>query len=680
MSIYKERSADPASQEMLSVAQSHGLETAWDRAASQEPLCGFGNLGICCRICLQGPCRIDPFGEGAKAGICGARDYSIVSRNLIRMIAGGTAAHSDHGRHVALTLLAYLDGHAPGYRIADPEKARRIAERLGIETGGKRVEEIVREVTIAALEDFSRLEEQPCTWVRSTVTGGRVRKFEECAIMPSNINGAIAEVMHRTLMGVDADPINLIFGGLKCALADYAGCHLSTDLTDIIFGTPRPVRSEANLGVIDPEKVNLAVHGHTPILSEIVVDVAREMEDEARAVGAKGINIVGICCTANELLMRKGVPLATNFISQELAIMTGALDAMVVDFQCIMPAIKTLSECFHTRIITTMPFSKIPGACHIEFREASAREDARAIVRVAIDAYKSRNPDKVHVPHIKSDVTAGFSLEAMLEIFSLVNRERPIRVLVDAIESGELRGMALFAGCTNTKAKQDEGHLTIARELAKHDVFIVATGCAAGAFAKAGYLSPEAVDKYAGEGLKRFLGRLNEAIDMGGSGDEGGNGNKSGSESENESGSRNVRLPLIFHMGSCVDNSRAVDLAVMVANEMGVDISDIPYVASAPEAMNEKAVSIGAWAVALGLPTHVGVIPPVYGSSLVTEVVTKIAEDVYGGYFIFDTDPVSSARKLIRKLDERRWRLKFTRGAAAGALYGAAGSSTDAAG
>ncbi|MFZ5925419.1 MAG: anaerobic carbon-monoxide dehydrogenase catalytic subunit [Bacillota bacterium] len=636
MGRLEERSADPAALEMLNHAEHEGLETVWDRCRAQEPLCGFGNLGVCCRICLQGPCRIDPFGEGAKRGICGATDYSIVARNVIRAIAGGTAAHSDHGRHVALTLLAHLDGHAPDYRIADPAKAEAVARRIGIDPSGKTAAEITREVAIAALRDFSRLEEEPCTWVTSTVTPGMTEKFEECAIMPSNINGAIAEVMHRSTMGVDADPVNLIFGGLKSALADYAGCHLSTDLTDILFGTPRPLKSQANLGVLDPAKVNITVHGHIPLLSEIVVDVAREMEDEARAAGAAGINVVGICCTANEVLMRKGVPLATNFIAQELAIMTGAVDAIIVDLQCIMPALKTLCECFHTKLITTIPFSKIPGAYHVDFREERAKESARLIVKLAIEAFRERDRSKVHIPQAKNGVIAGFSLEAMLGIFASINKEKPIRALVDAIEDGEIRGIALFAGCTNTKAKHDDGHLSIARELAKNDVFIVATGCAAGAMAKAGYMTSGAVDEFAGPGLKRFLHRLSEA-----SGFEGG-------------------LPLAFHMGSCVDNSRAVDLAVMIAKEMGADICDIPYVATAPEAMHEKAVSIGSWAVTLGFPTHVGVIPPVYGSTLVTEVVTKIAEDVFGGYFILETDPMKASAKLIEALDYRNWRRKYS--------------------
>lgn len=637
MSTVEERSADPAVKELLRVAREENIETVWDRRDKQLPLCGFGSLGTCCRICLQGPCRIDPFGEGADRGICGATDYTIVCRNLIRYIAGGTAAHSGHGRHIAETIVEMVEGKAPDYRVSDPDKLRRVAARLRIDPAGKSDKELAREVAEEALKDYSSCGNRVCAWVDTTITPGRRKKFKETGIMPPGIDTTVARTMQRSTMGVDADPVNLIFGGLQTALSDYDGCHLSTDLTDILFGTPKPVKTEANLGVLDPKKVNIAVHGHTPILSQIVVQVAREMEGEARAAGAEGINLVGICCTGNEVLMREGVPLATNFLAQELAIMTGCVDLMVVDLQCIMPSLKTVADCFHTKLVTTMPIARIPGTYHVEFREDKARESARTIIKLAIESFRGRDKERVHIPDVKNEVIAGFSLEAMLQLFSNVDKERPIRALVSALDSGELRGVALFAGCNSTRVKHDSAHLALAKELARNDVFLVATGCSAGAFAKAGLLTPAAVEEYAGPGLKSFLNRLGEAPGL------------------------TSRLPLVFHMGSCVDNSRAVDLAVMIANEMGVDIPQIPFVASAPEAMSEKAVAIGSWAVALGLPTHVGVMAPIYGSDLVVEVGTKIAKDVFGGYFIFDVDPISAANKLLSEIDERNWKLSFVR-------------------
>lgn len=634
MSDFEKYTIDIAAHPMLERAKELGFLTTFDRAKAQEPRCNFGNTGICCRICMQGPCRILPKKPGANKGICGAADYTIVARNTVRLIAGGAAAHSDHGRHIAETLLHVAEGKLKDYRITDVDKLMAVAEKIGVATEGRDVNAIARDVAQAALDEFGRVSEYPkLTWITNTVTEGRLKKFNETTIMPSGINLSLAGLLHQTHVGNDADPINLIFTGLKAALCDYDGMHLATDLSDILFGTGVPVVTEANLGSIKADKVNIALHGHNPLLSQMVVAAAKEMQEEAKAAGAAGINLVGICCTGNEVLMREGVAIATNFATQELAVLTGAMDAMVVDVQCIMPSLRSLAECFHTKIVTTMPIMKIPGSYHYAFDEHNALESAKNIIRLAINAYKERDASRVSIPQIKHTVVAGFSLESLLKIFKNINPEHPIRVITDAIQSGEIKGVALFAGCNNLKGKHDNNHTEIAKGLAKNDVLLVATGCAAQAFAKEGLLSGEGVSKYAGEGLKKFLGRLNE---------------KSGLTTD---------LPLIFHMGSCVDNSRSNDLQTMIANEMGVDVSEIPYVASAPEAMSEKSVAIGSYHVAMGTPTHVGVIPPLTGSNLVHEVVTKIAEDVFGGFFIFEQDPHKAVNRLVEVLEERTWKL-----------------------
>lgn len=641
MSEFEKSTVDPAAREMLGKAKKIGYLTTFERAKAQEPRCAFGNTGICCRICMQGPCRIIPKKPGANKGICGAADYTIVARNTVRLIAGGAAAHSDHGRHIATTVLHVAEGHAKDYKINDSAKLMKVAQRIGIATEGKPVNEVAKEVASAALLDFGRLDNSPCTWIETTVTEGRKKKFQDTTIMPSSINGSIAELLHQTHIGVDSDPVNIIFNGLKVALGDLDGEYLATDLSDVLFGTPTPTVSEANLGVLDPEMVNICVHGHNPLLSQMVVDVAREMQDEAKAAGAKGIKLSGICCTGNEVLMRAGVAIATNFSTQELAIMTGLVDAVVVDVQCIMPSLRSLAECFHTKIITTMPISKIPGAYHYEFDEEHAAESAKAIIRLAIDTYKQRDAKKIDRPDLKNKVVAGFSLEAILDIFAKINPDHPIRVLTDAIKAGEIKGVALFAGCNNLKGTHNENHLEIAKQMAANDVFMIATGCAGQAYAMHGLLTPEAVEAYAGPGLKAFIGRLNAKADL-----------KTG-------------LPLIFHMGSCVDNSRTVALLTMMANEMGVDTPQVPFVASAPEPMSEKAVAIGSWFVALGIPVHIGVVAPVTGSDLVHGVVTQIAKDVFGGHFIMETDHQKAGEKLLAALNERNWKLRIRHEAAA---------------
>ncbi len=628
------RTTDLGALEMLNLAQEKKVETVFDRFVAQQPQCGFGYKGVCCRICLAGPCRIKAEDGPGSKGICGATAYTIVTRNLVRMIAGGAASHSEHSRHVLHTAHAMVEGHAPDYTIKSPEKLRKIASKLGVETLNREDRDILQDVVKIGYEDFGRYQDRPLAFLDSILTEQRRKKFKHTNIMPRSIDGTVTELMAQTAMGVDADPINLIFGGLKGSLCDLGGSYIGTTLSDILFGIPEPIVSEANLGVINEKMVNIAVHGHNPVLSEMVVAAANKMKSEAKKAGAEGVNIVGICCTGNELLMREGVYLATSSAAQEMAILTGALDAMVVDLQCIYPAVQQIAECYHTKVITTESIMKIPGAQHLAFDAGTAMEDAQKLVSIAIEAYKKRDPKKISIPNERHNLVAGFSLEVLTEIFSKVNPDRPISVLTDAILSGQIKGVVQMAGCNNLKRPQDESHIAILKELVKNDVLVVATGCSAGAFAKFGLMSPLAVDAYAGEGLKSFLKTLEEANPQ-----------------------LTTGLPLVFHMGSCVDNSRGIELVMAMAEELGVDVPKVPYVASAPEAMHEKAVAIGSYAVSMGIPTHVGTLPFIEGSDLMYGVTTQIAHDVFGGSFIFEVDPNVAAQKILSALEYRGWKL-----------------------
>ncbi len=635
------RSVDPGVLEMLDKAKASNIITAFDRFVAQQPQCQFGYKGTCCRFCFMGPCRITAE-EGPKSkGICGASVWTVVARSVGTLILTGAASHCEHGRHIAHTLLEVGEGKVKDYTVTDSAKLRKVCQRVGIEVEGKSDLELAKEVSRKGLEDFSRLpEDGNATWTEATVTQGRKEKFIDCGIMPNGIHGNISDLLAEAHIGNDNDPINIVFNALRVALCDYNGMHIATDLSDILFGTPTPVVSEANLGVIDPKKVNIAVHGHNPLISEKIVEAARELEGEAKALGAAGINLVGICCTGNEILMRRGVPIATSYASQELAIVTGALDAMVVDVQCIMPSIKTVADCFHTKIVTTSPIAKIPGSYHFDFQATRAKEDAKEIIRLALDSFKYRDASRVHIPSIKNKVVAGFSLEALYDIFAAINPDKPIKVLTDAIQSGQLKGVVLFAGCNNLKNFQDQSHMIIAKEMLKNDVFVIATGCSAQGLGKLGLLDPAAVDELCGDGLKAFIKDMNAKANL------------------------NENLPPIFHMGSCVDNTRASDLLMDMANELGVDTPKVPFVATAPEAMSGKAAAIGCWFVVLGVPVHVGSMPPVEGSSLIYEVITKIAHDVYGGHFVFEMDPEVSAKKILGALEYRTWKLGVHQAAA----------------
>jgi carbon-monoxide dehydrogenase catalytic subunit len=633
------RTIDPAILEMFDVAKEKGIITTFDRWSAQQPQCQFGYTGICCRICFQGPCRIKSEDGPGSMGICGAKDYTIVARNAIRMMAGGASAHSDHGRHIAHVLHAAAEGHAPDYKVTDPDKLRRVAKRIGLDPEGKSDNELAKEVAEVALEDFGKQDESPCTFLWSTICEGRKSKFTECNFVPTAIDRAVVEVMHRTHIGVDTDPLNIIFGGIKAALGDQTGMHLATDLSDILFGTPKPLLSEANMGVLDADKVNIIVHGHNPLLSQMVVYASKEQDilDEVKAAGAGGIVIAGICCTGNEVLSRSGVPIANNYMGAELVLATGAVDVMVVDVQCVKPGLRGAAECFNTKLVTTMPIAKIPGSYHFAFDDARAMESAKGVIRLAIDTFKTRKASgaPVQIPSYKSKALAGFSLEAMFDMFGALNPDNPVKVLTDAIESGELAGVCLLAGCNNLAVVHDLVHTEVIKGLAAKNVFLIGTGCVMQAAAKHGMLTYDAVEKYAGPGLKAFIDRLYEA-------------NKDKLPD---------KLPLAFHMGSCVDNTRGADLLMAMADELGVDTPKVPFVASAPEGMSEKAVAIGTWVITNGVPVHVGPVPPLEGSNLVWSVVSCIAHDALGGYFIFETDAQVAVDKLVSALEYRTWKL-----------------------
>ena len=611
------KSIDPATQAMLAVADKAGLETAWDRFEKQQPQCGFGELGVCCRHCNMGPCRIDPFGEGPTRGVCGATADIMVARGLLRMIAAGAAAHSDHARDVAHTLKLTAEGKGGGYEIKDEVKLQRLAEEYGIPVDGRSKEEIALDLANAALAEFGQ-QEGPIQFTRRA-PAARVETWEKVGIDPRGIDREIVEIMHRTHIGVDNDYVNLILHGLRTSLADgWGGSMIATELQDVLFGVPQPIRSEANLGVLKADEVNVIVHGHEPILSEMIVAAAQDPEllQLAEEIGANGINVAGLCCTGNEVLMRHGIPVAGNFLQQELAVITGAVEAMVVDVQCIFPALADLSSCFHTKFISTSPKAKFPGATHMEFHEETAYETAKAIVRTAVENYPQRNAAKVNIPDEKSECMVGFSVEAILGALG-----GSLDPLLDAIKSGAIQGIAGVVGCNNPKVQHDYGHVNLVKELIKNDVLVVTTGCNAIACAKEGLLLPEAAE-LAGDGLKGVCQALG--------------------------------VPPVLHMGSCVDISRILVTCAAAANALGVDISDLPVAGAAPEWMSEKAVSIGAYVVASGIFTVLGTVPQVLGSPNVTALLTDGAEEVVGAKFAVELDPFKAAKLMLDHIAAKR--------------------------
>ncbi|MDO8472452.1 MAG: anaerobic carbon-monoxide dehydrogenase catalytic subunit [Dehalococcoidia bacterium] len=618
----RRKTVDPSVTEMLEQAKEKHISTPFDRAEVTKP-CPIGREGACCKHCFMGPCRL--VGK-TTVGICGATIDTITARNLTRAIAGGAAAHSDHGRSIANTLLMVSEGKAPGVEIKDETKLKQVAGYMGIETENRTKEAIAHDVATTALADFGRQEGELVYLKRAPAK--RQEIWRKLGIAPRGIDREIAEAMHRTCMGCDQDAEHLLMHALTCSLTDgWGGSMLGTDISDILFGTPVPIAATSNFGVIRNDEVNIVIHGHEPTLAELIVAVVADPEilDYAKTKGAKGINIMGMCCSGNELLLRHGVPIVGNFLQQELTIATGAIEAVIVDYQCIMQGIQAAAERTHTKIITTSPKVKITGATHIPFDEHHGVDIAKSIVRMAIDNYPNRKD--VHIPDFMDRMVVGFSHEYINYMLGGVYRQS-FRPLNDAVIAGRIRGAAAIVGCNNPGTTHDEGHIAILKELIKNDILVVTTGCAAVAYAKHGLLTPEVMD-FAGPGLREVC--------------------------------QAIGIPPVLHMGSCIDNSRILTVLTQMATEggLGEDISDLPAVGIAPEWMSEKALTIGAYAVASGCYVIFGVDSPVKASAVVTEFLKSGWEAKVGGKLEFEPDWKKIVEKAIAHIDAKRKALKI---------------------
>ena len=630
MSELEKKSIDPATIKMLKKAQADGCETIFDRADAMKP-CPIGAEGSCCKNCAMGPCRVPaPKKKGESAeekakrmGLCGATAETISARNFARMVAAGTSSHSDHARGVTEVFLAAAKGEIPGFKITDEQKLYQIAMDFGVEIGDRSIQDIAVDVGHKAQAEFGRQEGELLFVKRAPLK--RQEIWRKMGVVPRGIDREVVELMHRTHMGVDQDYKSLLTSAARCALADgWGGSMISTELQDVLFGNPVPVYGQINLGVLKKDEVNVVVHGHEPLLPEILVGVVNdpEIQKAAKSVGSKGINLVGMCCSANEILMRHGIPVAGNFLQQELAIVTGAVDAMVVDVQCEMQSLAQVAKCYHTKLITTSPKAKIEGAMHIEFDEHNAIAVAKKILMEAIQNYKNRKPN-LEIPSDTTDQIVGFSHETINYLLGGVFRAS-YKPLNDNIINGRIRGIAGVVGCNNARVTHDDPNLILIKELIKNDVIVLATGCSAMTCGKAGLLTPEAARQYAGDGLASVC--------------------------------ETVGIPPVLHMGACVDNSRILMAATAVVKDggLGDDISDLPAAGAALEWMSEKAIAIGHYFVASGVYTVFGVTWPTTGSAEVTKLLFEEFENTFKGKWGFEPDPIKAAKLMIEHIDKKR--------------------------
>lgn len=603
-------------QHLIKKARAENVETVWDRLENQTPACVFCEKGLTCSKCIMGPCRISDKG-GKERGVCGADADLTVARNFGRFVAGGAASHSDHARDLLEVLYAIGNGSTTEYKVRDEIKLRSIATEAGVAVEGCDTKTVAKHLAERLFDDYGS--RSPGLAFLCRVPVERKKLWEKLGITPRGIDREVVEMMHRTHMGVDSDPVSLTLHAARVALSDgWGGSMVGTEISDIIFGTPTPCRSQVNLGVLKKDQVNILVHGHSPVVSEMVLAAVRnpEMIAKAKAAGATGINLAGLCCTGNELLMRQGIPLAGNHLMTELAIVTGAVEMIVADYQCVMPSLTGVAQCYHTRFVSTSDKAHFPGGTHMDFHINNAAAQARLVVEMAIEAFKLRDPARVDIPVAPVDIMTGFSNEAILEALG----GSPVPLL-EAIKSGAVRGVVGVVGCNNPKQKQDDVHVRLTEELIRRDILVLVTGCASSAMGKARLLLPEAADR-AGAGLSSVC--------------------------------RALGIPPVLHVGSCVDNSRIIHLCATLADALGVDISQIPVAASAPEWYSEKAAAIGLYAVASGIHTHLGLPPNITGSPLLTNLALGGLTDVLGACFSVEPDPMKAAELIDSHISSKR--------------------------
>ena len=620
----KDRADDSASIEMLLKAECEGIDTCFTRMDTQSNQCKFGTTGVCCRICHMGPCRITP---KSPKGVCGADVDTIVARNFLREVVGGTAAHSDHGRHLVLRLKKVAEGNGGGYQIKDEAALRRAARWYGVEEAGRTKEAVAFDLADLFIGEFTS-QEDPLK-ILGLAPMKRQALWEQLNMKPEGIDRMCVEAMHRTTMGVDHDYRNVLMHAFRTSLADgWGGARVATIVSDILFGTPSPLTSKVNLGVLGEKTVNVLVHGHEPELSEMLAIAVKmpEIKEYAKKAGAEGVTLAGICCTANEILIRHGIPVAGNFLQQELAIITGAVEMMITDVQCVMPSLPDVAKAYHTEIVSTTDMAKTAGATHLGFDPDDAMASAKALLKRAIDAYKRRDPKKVAIPKGNSPLVAGFSVEAIKYMLGGQFRAS-FRPLNDAIIQGRIKGVVGIVGCNNPKTKMDNYMNVLTRELIKRDVLVIETGCAAIACAKEGMLTPEAALEQAGPGLKQVC----EA----------------------------VGIAPVLHMGSCVDNSRILEAATEIVKEggLGDDLAQVPAVGVAPEWMSEKAIAIGCYFVASGVDVVLGHPFHIAGSENVTKFLNEETKELFGGSFHVVEDPYAAVTKIMDIINEAREKL-----------------------
>ena len=617
---YESCSAHKSTNEMYDYTKKMGVETIFDRWEAQQPQCGFGMQGICCQLCSHGPCRIT---SKAQVGICGANADTIVARNLLRLTVHGAAAYSHHLEEIVKTLKATAQGKTP-FKIGDEAKLKEIAKVVGLDAE-ESSEELAVKLADILLGEMRKGSEDPLALVKLFAPASRQEAWEKLGVIPGGVLSEIRDALTKSMSNIDTDPVDLLLTSVRLSLATgYMGLVGTITAQDILLGSPSLVESRADLGIIDPETVNIVAHGHVPLVATAVIQAAQdpELQKLAGDAGAKGINVYGSMCTGQELMQRSGSSAKgyggqlSNWLSQEYYIATGAVDLVMLDMNCSIPALKTMADNFHTKLVSVDKIVRMQGVeDHVDYDPEKVEEQAKQLVKMAIETYKNRG-DKINIPAYQSKVVSGFGVESIAGALG-----GSLTPLLDVVKQGSIKGIAAVVGCTNNRNGHDTKGIEIMKEFIKNDVLVVAAGCMSSAAEIQGLMDPEAKG-LAGEGLQTVCKMLG--------------------------------IPPVLNFGSCVDIGRIGVVVTEIANALGVDPSQLPVVASAPEYLEQKAVADGIFAVAFGLLTHIGPVPPVTGSKLVTNILTKDIENLTGGRVLVNENPKEAVAEMVAHIEAKR--------------------------
>ena len=613
-----ENTPDPAVREMILRQNQLGFDTTFDRFDKQQPQCGFGMAGICCKICNMGPCKIT---SKSPKGICGADADLIVARNLLRSAAAGVAQHGMHGREVILSLKWAAEGKLD-LPILGQQKIKDTAKAFGIKTERRSIKKIASELADVLLEDMSRTVPGEYKIIEALGSEERKKVWKELDILPISAYHEVFESYHKTGVGTDGDWKSIMQQFLRCGLAfTYSGVVSTSIATDGLFGVGDRVTSKVNIGALKKGYVNIAVHGHLPTLVSEIVRVGQEEKfiNLAKEAGAKGIRFYGICCSGLSSMYRyAGVIPLSNAVSAELVLGTGALDLWIADVQDVFPSIMEVAKCFRTTVVTTSESARLPGAERFEYDHhhsniGETRALAERIVLRGIESFKDRQGIPVYIPPYEVDAEVGFSPEYVHKHYG------SMKPLYEAIKEGKILGIVNIVGCNNPKVVYEKCVIDAANALLRNNILILTNGCASFPLMKMGYCNISG-QEHAGESLNEFLGDL----------------------------------PPVWHVGECIDNTKSSGIFAGVAGEAGKPLYEMPFAFSSPEWSNEKGIDAALGFRLMGINSYHCVEAQIHGSKNVIEFLKEGTKDLLGSVMVVNPNPDALGEKIVADIIEKR--------------------------